>query len=709
MNDNLLIPYAVLRRIHEKRQDILSAYVPFIEYSIYEIDKDQIEVSEIQAFILEQLNLSIPIHTIISILKKLKKNDLIEPLRSYEFIQIKNITSTTIVEYQEEFDSCERQRNEFINGFIDYIQINQSERPKILKSVVDYIYDSIDFINLRSSFSSDYLEYNPFYDHITDYINFIQQNNESQYTIFKDIYYGTILSKITDISEIQELERKINKLTIILDSNILFRLLGLQNEFFNSSSLELLNLLKNSGFELRVLTNTIDEMRRVLNHRYKWIFNKKIPEYIPPEEAKYIDGIIGAIYRRKLTIVDIETLIRDLELEIEKLDISVDRQDFLKEIKVDKKELENYSKSKLIKFVKSQKLDEYDIDVNIDEIIEEENIPQHTHDSVYKKCELDLRIIEYIKQQRKKKAYSFSDANFIFLTSDKKFANFNYDELEPQKINEVFLEESLTNILWLKNPEKSDDIPLGMTLSLYKSSKFIDFKIFVKFNEFLKNIKDNRPEEIELIGDIFNNQIVISRLKTIEEQGYNEELTEAEFENILKLATEKNSKKFDLLHTQLDELIENRNDDQLKIRLLEEQRTELNNKSNLNESRLFNKSFEDLKFRYNIVPIILIIGIILYNKQDCYDAFPYILQNYASLDLLYLLNQSVYELIIVYLISFLLVSQKFYDDLLKKKIREEIGIGTLIVEIFLIAIKSIIPLLTIGIIPILKAILKLKS
>ena len=345
----------------------------------------------------------------------------------------------------------------------------------------------LDQINLHSSFKTNGAKLSKVYFAITDFVNELRERNVQDYNTFKDIYYGSILSKITDIAEINEINKKLPKITILLDSNFLFRVLELQNPYYNESSLELLELLKKEGFELRTLLKTVDEMRRVLNHRLSLIRKGKIPASMPESESQYIDGIIGAIYRRKMSSADIEEYIRNLERKIEKLGVKVDHYNVLSNITIDSKELKKYFKDKLLKYVNTKKLDEYDLDVDIDTIIAEEDIPKHLQDMVYRKCEIDLKTIQYISNQRRGDKFNLSDAKILMISCDWRYANYSYNPDIPQRINEVFLEDRLTNILWIKNPKLGDDIPLNL---LYRYTKHLTLSI-LRSSHSLMNTLEN--------------------------------------------------------------------------------------------------------------------------------------------------------------------------------------------------------------------------
>lgn len=311
-------------------------------------------------------------------------------------------------------------------------------------------------------------------------------------------------------------------------------------------------------------------MRRVLNHRLSLIRKGKIPASMPESESQYIDGIIGAIYRRKMSSADIEEYIRNLERKIEKLGIKVDHYNVLSNITIDSKELKKYFKDKLLKYVNTKKLDEYDLDVDIDTIIAEEDIPKHLQDMVYRKCEIDLKTIQYISNQRRGDKFNLSDAKILMISCDWRYANYSYNPDIPQRINEVFLEDRLTNILWIKNPKLGDDIPLELTLSVYKASDSVDFKVFAQFNEYLGKLKERDAESFNLVGDILSNQQVLRELRILSNEENSINISDNQFQNIVKIAIDKNKAEMEVLQEELDEFRSEKEEKNEKLRIVQE-------------------------------------------------------------------------------------------------------------------------------------------
>ena len=60
-----------------------------------------------------------------------------------------------------------------------------------------------------------------------------------------------------------------------IDTPLVLRALDLQNEEFTTPTLELLNLIKNSGGTIKILSVTIDELQDVINRAIEAYDNKR--------------------------------------------------------------------------------------------------------------------------------------------------------------------------------------------------------------------------------------------------------------------------------------------------------------------------------------------------------------------------------------------------------------------------------------------------
>ncbi len=430
MEQKQLIAYAVLKKLHDEKQDLLESYLPFVQYTLSTLDSAYIQLEEIQAEIRQQTSLLLPLNTLRTLLKKLSRSGQISPFEGYNFIENIRPDSNSVDDYRQRFDDSQRERNALLLKYKEFAGVDSSEE-NVLASLLDFITETLSIVDITARGDFESAPSNPTHLSLAKFVAHIKRYDAGAYTTFCNIYYGALLSRLKDLTQIQDLARKTQDLTVYLDSNIIFRLLGLQNPVYNNASTELLQLLKNCGYRIRCLRVTTEEVRRVLAHRYKLFATSRLPASLPEEEARYTDGIIGAYYRRKMTLGELDELIRNLERQIEQMEIGVDHHDVIQNLPVSNEKLEPYFRAKLTKHINSRKLDEYDREYDIEEILEKEEIPPYVRESVMKKATTDFKIVELIRRKRSRDVYRFSDAKTIFLTCDRVLAAFNNRSTNP--------------------------------------------------------------------------------------------------------------------------------------------------------------------------------------------------------------------------------------------------------------------------------------
>lgn len=550
-----LIGYSVLKKLHDLRQDILDAYAPFVEYALSKTTSDYTDIETVKTLINDQLALAIPTNTVRTILRRLAKRGAVKQLDGFNYLEVCHLQDSLLEAFNEALERTTRERNDLILGFRTYGGSDGYSDELILQLIADFTLDSLPDLGnpapiVSANRRSEYTQFARYLDHVRKYDN-------NRYEAFRSIYYGAVLSKLSSIGGVSTDPTKADGIAVYLDSNILFRVLQLQNPVFNTASMEVLKLLQRHGFQVRCFPESVREMRSVLAHRAGLIRRGAIPPRLPHAEAERVDGIIGAFYRRQMGRSDIDRLIERLEIEIESLGIKVVDQDFLSHVTVPKHTFDRYYDTKLRRQIHSKKIDEYDRDYDLSDIVEKTEIPAYIHKMVKAKCELDTRIVACIRKWRSDRdIFRLRDSKAIFLTCDFRLYNFNRQPNEPTRIPEVMLEEQLTNILWVADPEKSGDVPLETVIAAYSATTFVDYRILKKLNDYLTRLREEGPDKMSLLGDILNNQSAMAELSRIDESG--DPITDAEFESVIELARLATEQRIGDLSEQLYEMSQDR-------------------------------------------------------------------------------------------------------------------------------------------------------
>jgi hypothetical protein len=104
----------------------------------------------------------------------------------------------------------------------------------------------------------------------------------------------------------------------------------------------------------------------------------------------------------------------------------------------------------------------------------------------------DLAAIKLVKDQRPSLIHNFEKSKALFITSDKKLANYNFIEWGHKihgTIAEVFPDSVITNILWLKNPQILEDISIETIISMHSKGGIIDNNIWSRFISIVKELR----------------------------------------------------------------------------------------------------------------------------------------------------------------------------------------------------------------------------
>lgn len=530
MIKNLLVNMGVIRSFHSSGRDLLEVYLPFVEYGLAIINREYIDIDEIQLKIQEDCSIKLPINTLRSLLKKLHRQDKVQPYESYNKIKLTYDYKIDNLEYIQKSQKVNRDKNKLVLGYKEFTKCNDMEDEKVMEMFFSFMTNSIECTDILDD---DYKVCElPEKDmvSVSDYFIHIKNYDDYNYNTFRDIYFGFLLCNMTLNSEYRYIynNKKVRRLEVFLDSNFIFRILHLQNHMMNIASYELLELMKEYKFNLNVFSETIDEVRRVLTSIYDKFITKKYPQKVSDKEAENTEGVIGAIYRRKLDLYTLKDFIEDIDNEIETRGINIiDSSKILSNTKVDEELYYKLLNLKITKYLHSNgdKSTYIDIDSLKSDKLDFKNsvLNLSAYTSIKNKTLTDIKIIKYVTDKRRTRKFKFAECEAIFLTCDNVLFNFNFaGHSSHMSIPEVISEDLFTNVLWMYNPDRAGDIPLDITLSIFQSSKYIRFEILNNFNHCIKEYTQKVPESEKYIGDIYSNQDLIYKLNKLDKEGASE-------------------------------------------------------------------------------------------------------------------------------------------------------------------------------------------
>ncbi|MGF7110467.1 hypothetical protein [Treponema pedis] len=518
-----IVSYAILKSFHSDSKDLLTAYIPFVEWAIELIGKTHFTISEVSEKIKTETEIFIPVLTLKTLLKRMAKDDgisIFSDNNGNSWYQVNDEYSKIHSSYKQTYDTYQRNINKLILAFKRFGNIDKSDE-EVLKFIGDFILISFKFTDLINENKENTILTNDEFIIMSDFLKHIKRYENELFQTFVDIYYGFILSQINKPEDIEKYKRKMKSINIYIDSNYLLRLLQFQSEEEYNASFETLNVLKNFGFNIIAPIEIVEEARDVLQKKYNQMVKQRGAFEVDQRYANRIGGVTGGIIRRKLRHDQLEDEIRDFERKIENvLSIKIDRSKLISSEIISDNELNELYDIKLKKFLSKYSLDDVEKDLleGDEEVKKDEDVPDWLKTNIRKKALLDIKIIQFIKKQRQNHdIYYFEEAKSLFLTCDKVFYYYNKRKCKKAQITHIFLEDVLLNTLWLFDSQKTgSNAEISRIIAMFQSSKYLHMSTLHNFLSILREHIDKNPDQLSRFDLILSNQYTYSKLKELD-------------------------------------------------------------------------------------------------------------------------------------------------------------------------------------------------
>ena len=492
--------FIVIKSFSDNEQSLLDCIMPFIEFSLAKLGKEYIYVSEIKDFIKSECLVDIPQNTIRTLLKRLKKDNKITDYENWTIIRCVDNYALSSARYEDSLLSFSRDVNQLIGNCRSFCGFDMKD-DDLAQLLYDFIKSYQHNINVHDgTVNAPHEVLDDRHEKLILFVKHISQYNNTDYNTFRSMFYGYILGQFVAAGELFD-KKKLGVCTVYVDTDFLLRVLDMQAPYFTEAALELLALLRNYGFSVVVLPEIVGEARAVLSANYnKFIREGDNLREIYGAKTLQLDGILGAFFRRNMTISQIGEYIDNLESEIKQIPLEVASANIPANVQTRQKELD--------------KIIEYKLKNNNFEHIKDYNQREYLESRIREKATLDAKLLSYIRTKRAKRVFRFQDARYIFLSCDNTICRVNkhshkYDNSIPECINE----SSLTNLLFVSNPSQIGDMPIKLFLSLFQSSKYIDYNTLSHFHDgIVKHLEDN-PDDQQYLTEVFRNQHLFAEIK----------------------------------------------------------------------------------------------------------------------------------------------------------------------------------------------------
>ncbi len=462
MNKERAITYSLLAHIRNTgtlAKGPIDIFIPLIKRVISKMNSNGIfqgkSVLEIKNVADELYYIDFPIPVLKKILIEICKEVNTED--KTHFVLYKDgafsINEFTFVEYEEIIENQTKDVNEledFFKQFCETSELNIENSDSIFKFIEKNKFNLSKYIsNSQTKNGFDYTAE-------AQFVNFFKQIPPI-YEKIKSIYLGSIIAGYIEYKS----DEAIREIELLFDTNFIVGLLDLNTPESTHTCRTLLEIAKQQKFKIRILKDTIEETKNLLDTKADFFDKSFLQKKVNPED------VYNACDRRKLNKSDLERIADNLEKTISKFGISIIYQT---------EKLNNEAK-----FTEEYKLFE--------------KVRQSKKSALH-----DATAILYINKTRKIKIKDFDKVNAWFVnnsTSSDGENIFLKDGFQPESIKA----DDLLNILWLSNPqinkkiEGNDLAEIGLTsiISLSLNNDLPKSKILRELDD---NIHKYAKEEI---------------------------------------------------------------------------------------------------------------------------------------------------------------------------------------------------------------------
>ena len=525
MNKQKALTYSLLAHIRTTSSLVkgpLDIFVPLIKRVISKMNEESIfsgkSIAEIKTYSDKLYNIDFPIPVIEKILKKIASEINTDENTYFELYQDKSfsIKGYFFTEFEEdvrkhkiEIDNLEK----LFQKFIDTTE-NESINEKSIFNFIEknkhslskYLSNKLKLNGEDYSVEAQFVDY---FKHITPV-----------YELIKEIYLGSILAGYI---EFEPTSAKMN-VELLLDTNFIIGLLDLNTPESTHTCKTLLKIAGTQGYTCKILSDTIEEIKALLQAKSLHFNNSFLQKKINPED------IYNACERRNLTNVDLERISDNLNDEL--------------------------NKHKIYTLFDTRKL------LNKAKFSDEYKILKDRRNS-NKAALHDATAIIYVKEKRGKDIYDFEKVNCWFVNntiSRENQSNYNPNGKQP----EIIKADDLLNILWLSNPQSkidiSDeqivDIGLSSLISLTLNQSLPKSSIIRELDDNIHKYADKGISDSDIIR--IATRITSKQLKNVDELNQLAESNKKEFVNRLQQEANKQketeSKRLKMLETAVNEL-----------------------------------------------------------------------------------------------------------------------------------------------------------
>jgi len=475
------------------------------------------------------------------------------------------IEKYTFIDLEEKYQRGIREANVLQEAFIAYLQTECLFLDGI-PSIYEFLEKNKKLIAaFFSNTEIDLPAERSFFYHF-EFLKRIELNNHYLYKIAENQYIGSLLAGYFEAGISLEPKFSSNDVYYI-DTSIALRAFDLQKEEETEAIKELLKLIIHTGGKLKILSITVAEIKNVIDRAIN-LYNNSLP-------TTTINEACCRLGKNRAWLMFFAS---NLEYKIQKeLNIPIVN-------------------------IRSSFIEEYKLCKDVEEL---QSTRLTTRNALH-----DVLSYMYIRQLRGSTVFSFQKAKAWFLTTNSELLKFNKKHMVGD-VPEIITADSLTSLLWLKEPAKLVNsikkAGLNMLLASTFNEEFASRELINEFNNVIQTIDGVTEDDYQLLLESVAHQSAKKINSVVEMSIKDEEKVKAE---IYKIVDKERSRKIrdnmEIKNSQLEtkKKEDEKSDLQKKLSEIEDRFIEFEEQSKKKDEDII---FKGKKIKLIIISLVLII------------------------------------------------------------------------------------------------------
>ncbi|MDA8215795.1 MAG: hypothetical protein M0Z64_11065 [Nitrospiraceae bacterium] len=435
------------------RGDFLENFVLIVAESIKLLKAEIVTLQDVQNKLKSHFGLNLPQNAIETILKRVKKRGYLRKEREFykkvheqlDTLNYHDVQQDVLQKHERLIEKLKDHCNEKFNVVWSQEEADNALQAYLKENQYGLLNSSIDEKRQKESPEAE-SKRSLFI--VANFVKYLQEDYSSLFGYFEDIVKGSMLADAVFLPDPGRVSRKFRNTDVYFDTPFLINALGYAGLPRQSPCIELLDILYDTGANLRCFRHTVDEIRGILDAIAYKIHSNNLKDAYGPTLEYFIAN--------RYTASDIELLSTQLEKKLQTIRIKVvEKPDYEKRYVPDEAALEATLKANI----------EY----------AREDAAKHDVDS-----------ISAIIRLRRGKGCSFiEDCPALFVTTNVALADasqkFSLGDLNKRVIPPCYPDFKLTTILWLKNPINTPNLPRKRIIADYYAAIQPDDRLWRRY------------------------------------------------------------------------------------------------------------------------------------------------------------------------------------------------------------------------------------